>query len=73
MDLADCLVELLQGGADHSFKGEVVPVKYSSWKDYLTLKDTNSLHKSRICCKEEIKNIGITSWYGDSLSKIWVF
>ena len=27
-----------------------------------TRKDTNSLHKSRICCKEEIKNIGITSW-----------
>jgi len=26
-----------------------------------TLKDTNLLHKSRICCKEEIKNIGITS------------
>ena len=35
LDLADCLVELLQGGADHSFKVEVVPVKYSSWKDYL--------------------------------------
>jgi len=35
LDLADCLVELLHCGADHSFKGEVVPVKYSSWKDYL--------------------------------------
>ena len=37
-----------------------------------TRKDTNSLRKSRICCKEEIKNIAITSLYGDSLSKIWV-
>ena len=27
-----------------------------------TRKDTNLLHKSRICCKKEIKNIGITSW-----------
>ena len=33
MDLADCLVELLQGGADQSFKEEVVPVKYNSWKE----------------------------------------
>jgi len=33
LNLADCLVELLQGGAGHSFKGEVVPVKYSSWKE----------------------------------------
>ena len=28
-----CLVELLQGGADHNFKGEAFPVKYSSWKE----------------------------------------
>jgi len=67
LDLADCLVVLLQGGANHSFKGEVVTVKYSVGKITYTLKDTNSLHKSRICCKEEIKNIGVTSWYGDSL------
>jgi len=33
VNLADCLVEMLQGGAGHSFKGEVVPVKYSSWKE----------------------------------------
>jgi len=30
---ADCLVELLEGGAGHSFECEVVPVKYSSWKE----------------------------------------
>jgi len=24
VNLADCLVELLQGGSDHNFKGEVV-------------------------------------------------
>jgi len=33
VNLADSLVELLQGGAGHSFEGEVVPVKYSSWKE----------------------------------------
>jgi len=32
VNLADYLVELLQGGTGHSFKGEVVPVKYGSWK-----------------------------------------
>jgi len=30
VNLVDCLVELLQS---HSFEGEVVPVKYSSWKE----------------------------------------
>jgi len=33
VNLADCLVELLQCGAGHSFEGEVVPVKYNSWKE----------------------------------------
>jgi len=28
VNLADCLVELLQGGVGHSFEAEVVPVKY---------------------------------------------
>ena len=28
-----CLVELLQGAADHNFKVEVFPVKYSSWQE----------------------------------------
>jgi len=28
VNIADCLVELLQGVAGHSFEGEVVPVKY---------------------------------------------
>jgi len=32
VNLADCLVVLLQGGAGHRFDGEVVPVKYDSWK-----------------------------------------
>ena len=34
VNLADYLVELFQGGAGHSFKGEVVPVKYDSWKEW---------------------------------------
>ena len=33
INLADWLVELLQGGAGHGFEREVVPVKYSSWKE----------------------------------------
>jgi len=27
VNLADCLVELLQGESGHSFEGEIVPVK----------------------------------------------
>jgi len=33
VNLADCLVELLQDEAGHSFEGDVVLVKYSSWKE----------------------------------------
>jgi len=34
INLADCLVELLQDGTGHSFEREVVTVKYSSRKEW---------------------------------------
>jgi len=33
INLADCLIELFQGGTGHSFERKVVPVKYSSWQE----------------------------------------
>jgi len=29
INIADCLIELFQGGAGHSFQRKVVPIEYS--------------------------------------------
>ena len=45
VNLADCLVELLQCGAGHSFEGEVVSVEYSSWKEWKSVVISSSSYQ----------------------------